>query len=464
MLVERRVKSVANDLTPLLSAGADTSVLVSCFGSDGRGGIVDIASGRAEVIDSIPTTGLGASADQLARVLYAPGESTSCAELVISDRRGIVAYHRLDQLNDPHDVARRDDAWLVVSSGTNEIVEVRAGEVHSIWAGPEAPDALHVNCLCVTPDDVWATAFGRFETHKGWRGDRADGTGVLFGLRTPVEIGGLSHPHSPRAVDGGWLLCESIRRAVTRLDRAGCVVARQLLDGYTRGLAVTDDAILVGLSRGRAHEDDRDAVIAVLDRATLTPRRVVPVPAAEIYDIVVVPRALSEGVRNGFNANVLRVAQRGPGLPFAGAATTALHEIGRALDADASACRIRCSLARVATAGRETLVDVEIENTGANVLASVEPEPVNVASRWITADGSQHDGDRIALPVMLAPGQRTTIRLPVCAPAPGVYELRVSLVHEGRFWFDDLDGANGARQTVVVSDPLRPRRSLAART
>ena len=43
-------------------------------------------------------------------------------------------------------------------------------------------------------------------------------------------------------------------------------------------------------------------------------------------------------------------------------------------------------------------------------------------------------------------------------------ELRVSLVHEGRFWFDELDRANGVRQMVVVSDPLRPRRSLGART
>jgi hypothetical protein len=43
------------------------------------------------------------------------------------------------------------------------------------------------------------------------------------------------------------------------------------------------------------------------------------------------------------------------------------------------------------------------------------------------------------LPEVLAPDARTTVRVPIEAPAPGSYRLQIGLVQEGQFWFDDLD-------------------------
>ena len=73
------------------------------------------------------------------------------------------------------------------------------------------------------------------------------------------------------------------------------------------------------------------------------------------------------------------------------------------------------------------------------------------ASRWIDERGNQIDGDRMPLPVVLAPGQRALVKLPMTVPAAGRYDLVVSLVREGAYWLD------GASRTVNVRTPAPNR-------
>ena len=137
---------------------------------------------------------------------------------------------------------------------------------------------------------------------------------------------------------------------------------------------------------------------------------------------------------------------------FDGRATArpARSEVGDWLDPQTCGCLVTADLREQVRAHESWNVAAEVQNAGDAWLASVEPHPVLVASRWIAADGSQRDGDRVPLPWVLAPGERAQVTVPLTAPGPGTYRLSVSLVQEQNFWFDDVDPSAAASATVHV--------------
>jgi hypothetical protein len=124
---------------------------------------------------------------------------------------------------------------------------------------------------------------------------------------------------------------------------------------------------------------------------------------------------------------------------------------GAVLDRQHCSCRVRADLPDRMQSNEPRALEVEIENTGRVDLVSRPPHPVFLATRWIDAHGDPIDGDRVPLPVALAPGEHTRATVPIQAPAGGRYQLVLSLVHEGHFWFDELDAANGLRREVIVT-------------
>jgi len=412
-----------------MTGAAAEVVLITGFGDDGRGGTFALDRNAATSLDPVPCTGVATRDAKVARLVRAPGELTSTCELLISDARGIVEYHRLDAIRDPHDIRPSPAGWIIVSTGTNEILALDGDRLHALWSGNDVPDSCHVNCITAADGDLWATAFGWFDSFKGWRGTHALGAGVLWNLRTGEEIAGLSHPHTPRRVGDEWFVCESLTEAFIRRDPTGTERQRVELGGYTRGVAFVDDRILVGVSARREHPGS-DAHVAVLDRASLSVLDRIPLPCSEIYEVISVPADLAAGIRNGF-------ADR--------------DQQGVALDRQRCGCRIRTELPERMQANEPRAIDVEIENTGTVALLSRPPHPVFVATRWIDGRGDPVDGDRVPLPTALEPGGHTLAKVPIQAPAAGRYQLVVSLVHEGHFWFDELDAANGTRREVVVA-------------
>jgi hypothetical protein len=80
---------------------------------------------------------------------------------------------------------------------------------------------------------------------------------------------------------------------------------------------------------------------------------------------------------------------------------------------------------------------------------------VHVSSRWFGPAGAPaaaaRDGLRTRLPAALPPGERCVVRVPLLAPEPGSWELRLTAVQEQVAWFDDLDPASGLRARVEVA-------------
>ena len=226
--------------------------LISGFDDEGASGGMFAYDGRkVDQLDELPCTGLGVQDGMLARVLRRP-EAVSRAALLLHDSDGDVTDVAVDDLVDPHDILWTGDAYAIACAGANKIVFVSpGGEVNRVWEAPGVGDAWHLNGLLLVDGELHVSAFGKYERHRGWNEPDADpAAGLVLNLATGRDVvTGLSSPHHPRLVDDEWIVCNSGRRALTRIDaESGSVEAEIVLDGWTRGLAVLDGFLLVGES------------------------------------------------------------------------------------------------------------------------------------------------------------------------------------------------------------------------
>lgn len=258
-------------------------LLISGFGDDSHGGGLFVYDGaRLEQVDRISTTGLAVADGHCARLLRTPDELAASGELLIYDDRGVALYRRIDGLGDAHDIAWNGYEYVVECSFSNTIFWLsRSGEIVRQWRAPGEPDSWHLNCLCIRDSTVFVSAFGRFHGHREWNQSDLGDTGFLMNLETGADrIRGLSHPHSPRFLDGAWIICNSRTRELLQFDdKTGICQHRLSLNGYTRGVAVSDDFIFVGESTRRSGSTSTEtANVAIVCRHTWTIRDRVPVP------------------------------------------------------------------------------------------------------------------------------------------------------------------------------------------
>jgi uncharacterized protein (TIGR03032 family) len=116
-----------------------------------------------------------------------------------------------------------------------------------------AEDRCHLNGLALVDGQPrYVTMLGETDTPGGWRPNKAVG-GCLMDVRTNTTVArGLAMPHSPRVAGGRlWLLDSGRGRLVTVEPQVGRTETVAELPGYARGLALTNEAAFVGLSRIR---------------------------------------------------------------------------------------------------------------------------------------------------------------------------------------------------------------------
>jgi hypothetical protein len=115
-------------------------------------------------------------------------------------------------------------------------------------------------------------------------------------------------------------------------------------------------------------------------------------------------------------------------------------------------------------AGERGRARVELENAGLATWRSRGEHGVQLAYHWLDPLGNPivWDGTRTPLAAPVAPGERVALPLELEAPAPaGEYRLAVDLVHEFRFWFEEL--GNEPLAIPVDVEPRIAARSLAVR-
>jgi hypothetical protein len=443
-------------------ANPDTSLLISGFGDDTGGGLFCFDGDQLDQLDDLSTTGLNAFDGHLARLLRTSTDEEAPGELLIYDMHGLQRYHRIDSLVDAHDIIRwADGSFAVASPASNRIVWVSpSGEIVRTWRAPGRGDAWHLNGLLQQDGDLYVCAFGRFLRHREWSFGITD-TGFVRNLtRHRDVVTGLSAPHHPRFFDGRWCVCNSGRRELLQLDPKGLQVERRLqLQGWTRGLAVGDDLLFVGESSNRrAEADPQGATVALVSRADWRLVGRIEMPCSEIYDVVLAPRALVDGLRKGTRTNPLRLLEREQRVQ----AHTSTDRNGRLwtgepLPAEDRRAALTASISDSLPAN--SLVDLEctVENRGSATFVSIPPCPVNISYTWLHADSGRpvsSEGARTPLPRPLPAGDRLVSRIVIRTPAEeGDYELRLALVQEGVAWFDEPDGAGSSLHRVRIVPP-----------
>jgi acetolactate synthase-1/2/3 large subunit len=455
-------------LANLLSAGRPRLLMASGMGEHTGGGLALWDGEALEEVDRISSCGLALDRGRLARGLYADGLAgrSTLGEVAVYDEHGLARYLRLDGVSDLHDVAWDGDRLMVVSTGTNAIAWVDAGgDVRRTWQAPGHNDAWHLNCVARREGRWYAMAFCRAPDHRAWWAPSQRDAGVLFDLETQeTVVEGLRSPHTPRWADGAWLVANSAAKELAAFDHAGGRLLRRAdAGGWTRGLTVSDEYVFVGVSAQRGEEAAGRAHIAVLDRRTWQPAGRIELPWLEVYDVLLVPPAIAEGVRRGCRTNPLRVAEaarhsapdRVPGEPLwpeCAPLTTGGARVG-----------IEIELPSELEAGGCVELPCVVTNRGTDLLSSEPPSRTELTYKWLdaeTREWAMRDASsplisvRSRLPQPLAPGASAPALVRVESPqAPRRMLLVVTLYDERVGWLDDLDPASGTSRVVEVTAP-----------
>ena len=442
----------------------DGVLLISGAGDgDTGGGMCALDGEHSELIDRVSTAGITIFESRLARLLRTP-LNTGGGEILIYDDRGVSHYLRIDELCDPHYMAWDGEHLIVSSTGTNSLLWITlGGEVVRRWRAPGEDDSWHLNEVCLVGDRLYACAFGRFAQYRGYKDHLLRGDGMVFDVasgRSVVE--GLCAPHSPRYFDGGWTVCDSLRNSVVQVDAEGRRKQEAKLRSFTRGLAVTDEYLVVGESVARGADDGpATGSVAILRRSDFSFVTRFEVPFREVSEIVVAPRALVDAAKAGFRTNPLRVSESDQLQMFrdVGIEPKRLWAVSERLNPDQCKVRIDAKFPTSFMTGRPALVECTVQNLSDAFLCSELPYPVHLSYRWkSTVDRTAvatDDGIRTRLPCMLPPGATIDFRMDVQAPdAEGEFEILITLVQEHVAWFDNVDPSNAccAKVKVVWAD------------
>jgi acetolactate synthase-1/2/3 large subunit len=439
---------------------ADGILLVSGSGDgDTGGGLCALDVEISETVDRVSTAGITLFGNQFARLLRTP-LNTGGGEILIYDSRGVSRYLRVDELSDPHYMAWDGQHLIVSSTGQNSLLWITlGGEVVRRWRAPGEDDSWHLNDICLVGQNLYACAFGRYSDYRGYKDHLQRGDGIVFDIASGRNVvTGLCAPHSPRYFDSVWTVCDSLRNTVVQVDAEGHRTREAKLRAFARGLAVTDDYLIVGESVQRGPGGgSATGSVAILRRSDFSFVVRWDVPFREVSEIVVAPRSLVHAVKTGFRTNPLRVNESDQLRMFRdiGMEPKLLWAVSERLNPDKCKVRIDAKIPSSFIGGKLTLVECTVQNLSDAFLCSELPHPVHIAYRWKnhhdSTSAARDNGNRLRLPNMLPPGSSIHCLVEVLPPdVEGEFEIVITLVQESVAWFDDIDALNGCSAMVKV--------------
>jgi hypothetical protein len=189
---------------------------------------------------------------------------------------------------DIHDVLWADGFCYLVATDYNEIIRLNAeGLEDHRWTFPGENDSWHINCLGKWGGRIIFSAFGEFKEHRGYKSKTSEAGFVKDLISGEILIKNLSQPHSLCENGNNLIIANSERKEIIEFFEDGRICRRKQLNGYTRGLAIKDDVLYVGLSCSRnIQSDDIDtATVVALNVKTFEEIGRLSIPSREIYDI-----------------------------------------------------------------------------------------------------------------------------------------------------------------------------------
>lgn len=209
--------------------------------------------------------------------------------------------HRVEGLNDIHDVLSDGSDRYVVCTDANAVVRLNVdGEIVQQWRFSTIPDSWHINSVNRWNERIVFSAFCDLPGSRQYK-EAPSGSGFVQDIESGERlISGLSQPHSLLAYGSRFMLCDSATFQIREYDESGNLVRSKVMGGYTRGLCVRDNRLYVGLSKSRnSHEIGCiNAKIVVLDAESWDELGEQDLPVNEIYSVqsigeAVLPYALA---------------------------------------------------------------------------------------------------------------------------------------------------------------------------
>ncbi|GLQ30246.1 TIGR03032 family protein [Litoribrevibacter albus] len=166
-----------------------------------------------------------------------------------------------------HDIAWGDEGLWVVNS-TFSCLATLAPDSSFIarWKPPfiselVPEDRCHLNGMAMRDGKPrYVTTFNKENRRDSWAEEQQFDDGTLIDVQTSkILVDGMIMPHSPRYHEGKIYVCESGRGLVWRVDpESGAKTQMIQLPGFLRGMTFLDDIMLVGLSRVRDSDSNKD--------------------------------------------------------------------------------------------------------------------------------------------------------------------------------------------------------------
>lgn len=229
--------------------------------------IVDTSNGYSQWIDlsDIPevfrqefsgVTGICRVGKEI--IIATQGASPALACVSLNEAKATI-YIALEKCKDAHSLVFYDGHVYVVSTGTNEIYRVpyhdgQFGKEELFWGYPAVSydkDLVHLNGLTIDEDRLVASCFGSRKADGTWGAE-----GQVFYVDSGQTIhGGLNQPHSPLVAGRRLVFAESAAHKIhiyNKTEHNKWRVKEEIrLKGYTRGVALKDDSLFVGISADR---------------------------------------------------------------------------------------------------------------------------------------------------------------------------------------------------------------------
>jgi hypothetical protein len=445
-------------------------LLVGGISSVGTGTGVFIFDGEEiSRIDVLPTAGMQLAGNHIVRLLGSDVSPTSCGEVIFYDELGVERYVRVPNLSDAHDLAWDGECVICASTGNNQLIWLsRFGEVVRIWKAPGKDDAWHINGLSCASGKTYLSAFGMFSRHREWNENQFAHSGIIYNLSDGrVEIAGLDCPHNPMLLKEGWVVCNSGTAELFELDLAGGTLKRRLqLNGWTRGLACSDEFFFVGESADRKKLTvGASAHVCIVDRKDWTVCDRFAFPITEITFAALIPKHFARSLRRGFRTNPLRESAYDIESLFRTTGIDSVHLLTtmEPLPLEAFKIGIVGEAPKAVLAGCTFQVPLKIQNLGTGILSSTPPYPVHLTYSWFrlqdeTETKGANEDLRTRLPRVVPPQYTVECALTVQAPKePGTYRLQASLVQEWITRFDAVDSNNAYNAIIKVEVPALVR-------
>jgi hypothetical protein len=369
------------------------------------------------------------------------------------DRDGLVWRRRVAGCLDTHSLALVGEEIAVCSTGTNEVIYLDENGVERRRWSPDddaEADSWHINSLTTHEGRLFATCFGWFDHFRGWSGKVPEAGLLLDVAANRAILDGLSAPHDPRRVADGWVVNDSDKSRTLLIPDRGPTQVIVSAPGFSRGLAVLEDAYVVGFSSPRTlQRQDGCAAVLLVDRQSHTVLKSINVPYPEIGHIYPAPAepVLAAVKRDG--------ARTEPCLPLS------YEPIA---ERDRAGAIVALGPLRPTPVNPTVFeVDLRVTNEGGALWWSGDEMPVHIACQFLDDEGKVvfGEGPRTKLPLPVLPGKTLTfpiqIDLAFCRRLP-VTVLRITLVQETVAWWRRTD----AWLPAIVGLPALAERQPAA--